>query len=72
VGAKNSIAGTSKQAALRLIEGMPADASLEEIMYGLYFRQRIDRGLRELAEGRTVPHALVKRRLSKWLRSAGR
>jgi predicted transcriptional regulator len=63
---------TAKRVALRLIESMPADASLEEIMYELYFRQRVDRGLRELREGRTVSHAEVRRGVSKWLESAGR
>jgi hypothetical protein len=72
VSARNPLAGSSKQAALRLIQSMPGDASLEEIMYGLYFRQRVDRGLRELAKGRTMPHARVRRSVSKWLKSAGR
>lgn len=61
-----------KQTALRLIESLPPDASLEDIMYELYFRQRVDRGLRELSEGRTVSHGAVKRSLAKWLKSAGR
>lgn len=63
---------TPKETALRLIESMPADASLEDIMYELYFRQRVNRGLRELREGHTVSHREVKRGLSKWLKSAGR
>lgn len=62
----------SKRAALRIIQQLPDEASLEEIMYELYVRQRIDRGLRELAAGRTVSHAEVKRSVAKWLRSAGR
>ncbi|MGH7207997.1 MAG: hypothetical protein ACREIL_01295 [Nitrospiraceae bacterium] len=61
-----------KQAALRIIQQLPEKASLEDIMYELYVRQRIDRGLRELAAGRTVSHAEVKRSVAKWLRSAGR
>jgi len=61
-----------KEATLRMIEHMPDDASLEDIMYELYFRQRIDRGLRELDEGKTVSHEEIKRSLAKWLQSAGR
>lgn len=63
---------STKRTALRVIERMPDDASLEDIMYELYFRQRIDRGLRELDEGKTVSHEEVKRGLVKWLQSAGR
>jgi predicted transcriptional regulator len=65
------MAGESKRVALSIIERMPEDASLEEIMYELYFRQRVDRGLRELDEGKTVPHDDVKRDLAEWRRSAG-
>lgn len=62
----------TKQAALRIIQQLPDKASLEDIMYELYVRQRIDRGLCELAAGRTVSHAEVKRSVAKWLRSVGR
>ena len=63
---------TAKQTALRMIKYLRHDASLEDIMYELYFRQRVDRGLGELARGKTVSHEDVKRSLAKWLRSAGR
>jgi predicted transcriptional regulator len=66
------MAPTNKQAALKMIGNMPDDASLEDIMYELYFRRRVDRGLREFEEGRTVSHEEVKRSLVKWLQSAGR
>ena len=66
------MARNTKQAALRMIERMPDDVSLESIMYELYFRQRVDRGLRELDEGKTISHEEVKRSLVKWLQSAGR
>ncbi len=60
-----------KQAALWLIQSMPDDASLDDIMYELYFRQRVDRGLAELDHGKTVSSEDVKRSLAKWLQSAG-
>jgi predicted transcriptional regulator len=65
------MATNAKQAALTLIQKMPENASLEEVMYELYFRQRVERGIRELEQGKTVSHAAVKRSLAKWLRSAG-
>ena len=61
-----------KKVALKVIERMPEDASLEDLMYELYFRQRVDRGLRELEKNKTVSHEDVKRSVSRWLRSAGR
>jgi predicted transcriptional regulator len=65
------MAVSAKQAALKVIESMTEDASLEEVMYELYFRKRVDRGLRELEEGKTISHAEIKRSLAKWLQSAG-
>ena len=61
----------SKEAALKVIQSMPDDASLEDIMYALYFRQRVTRGLDELEQGKTLSHDAVKRNLAKWLQSAG-
>jgi len=66
------MATSTKQAALRMIQRLPEDASLEEMMYELYFRQRVERGLRELNSGKTVSHSEVKRSLAQWLRSGGR
>ena len=63
---------SSKQTALKIIERMPADASLEQIMYGLFFRERVDRGLKELDKGKTVSHEEVRRSVARWLRSSGR
>jgi len=60
-----------KQVALKMIEQMPADASLEDIIYELYFRQRVDRGLQELDAGKTISHEEVKQNLITWLRSSG-
>ncbi len=58
---------STKQDALRLIEKLPEDASLDDIIYEIYFRQRVDRGLRELDAGETIPHEDVERSVSEWL-----
>ncbi len=63
---------TTKDDVLRMIERMPEDASLESMIYELYFRQKVDRGLSELEKGKTLSHQGVKRSVSRWLRSAGR
>ena len=54
---------TPKQAAKELIEHLPDQASWNDIMYELYVKQKIEAGLKAVAEGRTVPHEDVKRRL---------
>jgi predicted transcriptional regulator len=54
---------TPKQAAKELIEHLPDQASWNDIMYELYVKQKIEAGVKAVAEGRTVPHEEVKRRL---------
>jgi predicted transcriptional regulator len=66
------MAMSSKEAALKLIEQLPDDATLDDIMYALYVRQKIERGLRDIEAGNTVSHEDVMRQVGEWLRSAGR
>ena len=61
----------AKDSALKIIDAMPEEASLEDIMYELYFRQRVDQGLQELEEGKTVSHDEIEQDLSEWRQSAG-
>ena len=46
---------------------MRDDASFEEIMYELNFLQKVDRGAKDLAEGRKASHEEVGRDLAQWL-----
>lgn len=62
----------TKDKAIRLIQRLPEDVSLEDIMHELEFHARIERGFREQAEGKLIPHEEVVRRMSKWLKSDGR
>ena len=58
-----------KQAARRLVERLDDDASFEDIQYELYVVQQIERGLREVEEGKTVTHEEARRRLGRGLGS---
>ena len=51
-----------------MIQSMPEDISLEDIMAELYFRCQVDEGLRQLDEGKGFPHEEVEKRLGKWLK----
>ncbi|MFO0773332.1 MAG: hypothetical protein U0172_01530 [Nitrospiraceae bacterium] len=66
------MATSGKQTALKIIGQLPETASLEDIIYELYVRKRIERGLSELSRKRTVSHTSVKRSMAAWLKSAGR
>jgi predicted transcriptional regulator len=50
-----------KSEAHRLVDELGDDASWEDLIYAIWVRERIERGLRESAEGRLVPHADIAR-----------
>ena len=57
---------TAKDEVRELLDNLPDDASLEDIQYHLYVRQKVQRGLEAAAQGRTIPHEEVVRRMSRW------
>lgn len=58
----------AKQEAIDLIRQLPDDASLEDIQYHLYVREKVERGLRDLKARRTISQKEVERRMNKWLK----
>jgi hypothetical protein len=59
---------TAKQTVRELLDRLPDDCSLDDVQYHLYVVQAADRGLPEVADGRTIPHAAVDADLRrKWL-----
>lgn len=51
-----------KSAARELVDSLPDDATLDDLMYRVYVRQAIDAGRQDAAEGRLVDVAEVRRR----------
>jgi predicted transcriptional regulator len=62
---------SGKDAARAVIDALPDDASLDDVMYAIYVRQKVERGLRDIDSGNTVSHEDVMREIDEWLRSAG-
>ena len=58
---------TAKEQVEEILQALPEDASLEDIQYHIYVRQRIQQGLEDIEAGRVVSHAEVQKRLAKWL-----
>lgn len=56
-----------KQQVMKMIESLPDDITVDDIMAELYFRMQVDAGLNELDEGKGMTHEQAKERLSKWL-----
>jgi predicted transcriptional regulator len=58
---------TAKDQVQQILQVLPEDASLEDIQYHIYVRQKIQQGVEDSEAGRVVSHAEVQQRLAKWL-----
>jgi predicted transcriptional regulator len=62
---------TTKERVRRLLDGLPEDCSIEDVLYHLYVIDAIDRGLADMEAGRTIPHEEVSQQLRrKWVLGA--
>ena len=61
-----------KEEIIDLIRKLPEDATIDDIMYHLYVKKKILAGLKDIEQGKVVPHEQVmknaKERLEQWLK----
>ncbi len=61
----------AKDAVRGLLEKLPDDCTMEDVLYHLYVLQSIDRGLADADAGRTISHEEVAERMRrKWVLGA--
>ena len=58
---------TAKEEVRKILELIPDDSSFEDIQYHIYVREKIERGLKDIEEGRILDQEEIERRMSKWL-----
>ncbi len=58
---------TAKQVVRKMLDKIPDNASLEDIQYHIYVREKIERGLKDIKKGRVLSQEEVKKRMFKWL-----
>lgn len=56
-----------KQEIIQMIQSLPDEVTIDDIIAELYFKLQVDAGLKELDEGKGIPHEEVEKRLSRWL-----
>ena len=56
---------TEKENIIEMIKELPDDSTLEDIMYHLYAREKILRGLKDADEGRIIFNEEIKEHLAK-------
>ncbi len=57
---------STKDAVIEMIKRLPDEVSVPDIIAELYFRQKVDEGLRQLDAGLGIPHDEAKQKLAKW------
>ena len=58
----------TKQRVRNLLERLPDDCSLDDVVYHLYVMQKVEAGLADAAAGRLIPHDVVAAELRrKWI-----
>ena len=58
---------TAKQEVMELLKDLPDTSTLEEIQYHLYVRQKVQRGIQDVEEGRVYTQEEVEKRMAKWV-----
>lgn len=57
----------AKDEVRKILNQIPDDSSLEDIQYHIYVREKIEKGLHDIKEGRVLSQEEVEKRMSKWL-----
>jgi hypothetical protein len=51
----------------KILDVLPTDATFEDIQYHIYVREKIERGLQEMADGKGVPEEEMEKLFEQWL-----
>ena len=57
-----------KKNAIKVIEQLPDESTVEDIMEQLLFMQKVEEGLEDIRQARVTSHEDVKKRLAQWLK----
>lgn len=58
---------TTKQIVIQTIQELPDDATWDDIQERIRFVAGVCKGLRELDEGKAIPHDRVREEFTEWL-----
>ena len=58
---------SAKEEVREILEKLPEDASLEDVQYHIYVRQKIQKGLCAASRGKVISQKEVERRMARWL-----
>ena len=57
-----------KDIAKKVIDTLPDEATMDDIIHALYIKTKFEHGEREIREGKGISHEKAKKRLQKWVK----
>lgn len=58
---------STKQEIIDMIRNMPDNTTVDDVMERLYIRAKIESAIKQIDEGKGIPHNQVKEKFKKWL-----
>jgi hypothetical protein len=58
---------SAKEEVRQLLETLPDDATLEDVQYSIYVRERVLRGRQEADAGQVSDQDEIERRMNRWI-----
>lgn len=59
---------TVKQEVIEMINNLPDEVDYDGIMAEIYFKQKVDKSLKQIDEGKVISHEEAKKRMSRWIK----
>jgi hypothetical protein len=57
-----------KHDVIEMIKSLPDEVDYDDIMAEIYLKQKVDKSLKQIDEGKVISHEEVKQRISKWVK----
>ena len=57
-----------KDSAKQVIDTLPDEATIDDIIHALYVKAKFERGEQEIRDGKAISHEEAKQRLQKWVK----
>lgn len=61
---------SEKKGILELVQRLPDSVTTADVMEELYSKQQVDKGLRDVAEGRVLTSQEIRERIERWRKSS--
>ena len=64
------MAQSIKEEIIKMVQPLPDNVSMEDVMYHLYVKETIQKRLKEIDDGivKPIPHHVIQERVRSWLK----